>query len=316
VGGASGLAAARVIARVRTWLVRNLFSSPVNTLLTVLVAGFLWLTLPPIYEWAVGGATLAGSSKAACTGDGACWTFIKLRLHTFMWGHYPDEELWRLAVATVLLVVFAVPVMRDRVRHRGIFIVLLLTVFPVLAGILLVGDVPGLPYVDTSLWGGLMLDVTIAFVRRFDMETESALLWETRMHVGFKFGTMAIRARREGVGHPYGCNQLWSSTMEQLSGAWRSGNLWAHSVFTAEADGCPLRVETFELFALSRVLCESANAFFTKSSAIALSLRWRRYYASRRGCTYLISGNNGRGVLLTPRCGRTVHRVVSRCKCG
>ncbi len=66
-----------VVARVTAWLRRNLFSSPVNTLLTVLVAGFLWLTLPPIYEWAVGGATLAGSSKAACAGDGACWTFTR-----------------------------------------------------------------------------------------------------------------------------------------------------------------------------------------------------------------------------------------------
>src|SRR5258706_288158 len=54
--------------------------------------------------------------------------------------------------------------MRERVRHRGLFVVLLLTVFPVLAGILLVGGVPGLPYVDTSLWGGLMLDIIISFV--------------------------------------------------------------------------------------------------------------------------------------------------------
>src|SRR5258706_9339987 len=54
--------------------------------------------------------------------------------------------------------------MRERVRHRGLFVVLLLTVFPVLAGILLVGGVPGLPYVDTSQWGGLMLDVIVSFV--------------------------------------------------------------------------------------------------------------------------------------------------------
>jgi general L-amino acid transport system permease protein len=159
IGGAPGSP-----GRAFDWLRRNLFSSPWNTLLTALVLALLWLVVPPFLDWAVFGATVSGNSKAACTGDGACWTFIKLRLHTFMWGHYPDEELWRLGAAALLLVAFAVPVMRDNVRHRGLFVVLLLTVFPVIAGILLVGDVPGLPYVDTSQWGGLMLDVIISFV--------------------------------------------------------------------------------------------------------------------------------------------------------
>ena len=151
-------------ARVVDWLRRNLFSSVTNTLLTLLVLALLWLVVPPFFEWAITHATIAGDSKDACTGDGACWTFIKLRLHTFFWGHYPDEELWRLVLAAGLLVAFAAPVMRDRIRHRGIYVLLLLTLFPLLAGILLVGGVAGLPFVDTSLWGGLMLDVIISFV--------------------------------------------------------------------------------------------------------------------------------------------------------
>ena len=155
-----GLQAERVLG----WLRRNLFSSPVNTLLTVLVVGFLWLTLPPLFEWTIFGATLFGSSKASCTGDGACWTFIRLRLPLFLWGHYPIGELWRLGAALLLLVGFAVPVLREHNRHRGRAVLLLLTVFPLLAGVLLVGGVPGLPYVDTSQWGGLMLDVIVSFV--------------------------------------------------------------------------------------------------------------------------------------------------------
>jgi general L-amino acid transport system permease protein len=151
-------------ARAIDWLHRNLFSSLSNTLITLLVLALLWLVVPPFFNWAVEKATLAGSSKDACTGDGACWTFIKLRLHTFLWGHYPTAEMWRLAVAAALLVAFAAPVMRDRIRHRGIYLVLLLTLFPALAGILLVGGVAGLPYVDTNEWGGLMLDVIISFV--------------------------------------------------------------------------------------------------------------------------------------------------------
>jgi general L-amino acid transport system permease protein len=152
------------LARAAGWLRRNLFSSPASSLLTLLVLGLLWLVVPPFWDWAVANATLAGDSRAACTGDGACWTFIKLRLHTFAWGHYPAPELWRLGAVAVLLVAFAVPVMRQGTRHRGWFVAALLFLFPLLAGLLLVGGVPGLPYVDTSLWGGLMLDLVVSFV--------------------------------------------------------------------------------------------------------------------------------------------------------
>jgi general L-amino acid transport system permease protein len=153
----------REAPRVFDWLRRNLFSSVSNTLLTVLVVALLIMVVPPVFNWVIGDATISGDSKSACTGSGACWTFIKLRLHTFFWGHYPDAELWRVALAALLLVVFSVPVMRDNVRHRGLFLLLLLTVFPLIAGILLIGGLAGLPYVETSEWGGLMLDIIISF---------------------------------------------------------------------------------------------------------------------------------------------------------
>ena len=151
-------------SRIVDWLRRNLFSSISNTLLTLLVVAAFALIVPPVFNWAIADATISGSDRSACTGDGACWTFIRLRLHTFFWGHYPDSELWRLALAAALMVAFSVPVLRDRTRHRGLSLLLLLTVFPLLAGTLLIGGVPGLPYVDTSQWGGLMLDIIISFV--------------------------------------------------------------------------------------------------------------------------------------------------------
>ena len=150
--------------RAYDWLRRNLFSSVSNTILTIVVLVFLWLVIPPFFDWMIGDATIAGATKAACTGDGACWTFIRLRLHLFLWGHYPDDQLWRVAVAALLLVGFSIPVLRDGTKSRGLWLLLLLLVFPVLAGILLAGGVPGLPQVDTDQWGGLMLDVIISFV--------------------------------------------------------------------------------------------------------------------------------------------------------
>ena len=59
---------------------------------------------------------------------------------------------------------FCIPVLRDSVRHRWLWLLLLLALFPALASLLLWGGVFGLDYVDTTLWGGLMLDVIISFV--------------------------------------------------------------------------------------------------------------------------------------------------------
>ena len=85
-------------------------------------------------------------------------------------------------------------------------------------------------------------NVTLCFFRRHDTP-ESRLLHDTRMHCGFKFGTMTIASRRSGTGHPHGCNELWSSLMEQFAASWRLGQLSAHSVFCMEADGVPLRAD-------------------------------------------------------------------------
>jgi len=152
------------VARVLDWLRRNLFSSIANTILTLVVLAVLVWAVPPFVAWTLTDATISGSAKSACSGDGACWTFIRIRFPQFFYGHYPSEEIWRVNLAGLLLAAFSIPVLRDNVRRRGLWLLLLLTAFPVLAGILLVGGLPGLPYVDTSRWGGLMLDVLIAFV--------------------------------------------------------------------------------------------------------------------------------------------------------
>lgn len=88
-------------------------------------------------------------------------------------------------------------------------------------------------------------DVTLCFFRRYDTP-ESAELFATRLHCGFKFGTTTMQARREATGHPDGPGAMWSSLMEQLAEAWRAGQIGAHSVFCMEADGVPLRADWLE----------------------------------------------------------------------
>jgi general L-amino acid transport system permease protein len=146
------------------WARRNLFNSVFSSVLTIIVLVLAGLVLPPLFRWAVTHATIAGTTRAACTGDGACWTFIRVRFPHFVYGNYPPDQYWRVNVAFALLVAFCTPVLRDRVSRRWVWVLLLLIVFPALAAVLLWGGVLGLAYIDTSLWGGLMLDVIVSFV--------------------------------------------------------------------------------------------------------------------------------------------------------
>jgi general L-amino acid transport system permease protein len=150
--------------RAAEWLRRNLFDTGLNTLLTLVVLVFLALIVPPLVRWAVVHASLSGATRAACGPEGACWTFIRVHLPLLFFGRYPAAERWRVVAALLLLAGFAVPVLREHVRRRWLWVLLLLTVMPLLAGILLAGGVLGLAPVETNAWGGLMLDVLIAFV--------------------------------------------------------------------------------------------------------------------------------------------------------
>ncbi|HKM63700.1 MAG TPA: amino acid ABC transporter permease [Acidisphaera sp.] len=146
------------------WAKRNLFGSVLNTALTLITLAALALTVPPLVRWAVTNATITGVTRAACGPDGACWTFIRVHLPLFLVGRYPADERWRLGAAALVVIACAIPLFRRHTRHAGLSVILLLTAAPVLAGVLLAGGVPGLPAVDTSLWGGLLLDVVISYV--------------------------------------------------------------------------------------------------------------------------------------------------------
>jgi general L-amino acid transport system permease protein len=146
------------------WMRRNLFSAPFNGALTIVFLVMACLVLPPLFRWAVTHATISGTTRAACSDDGACWTFIRVRFPHFIYGNYPSDEYWRVDGAFALVAAFCAPALRDNTRHRWLYVLLLLTVAPGLAWILLSGGVFGLTYVDTSLWGGLMLDVIVSFV--------------------------------------------------------------------------------------------------------------------------------------------------------
>jgi len=150
---------------VLKWLKDNLFNSPFNSVLTLLCLYLLWVTIPPIVNWAIFEATISGNSREACEGiGGACWTFIKVRFDQFMYGFYPVEQRWRVNLAFVILIVAAVPLFVSRFRHKITLGAGLILIYPVIAYYLFHGGAFGLPVVETAKWGGLFLTLVIAGV--------------------------------------------------------------------------------------------------------------------------------------------------------
>jgi len=146
------------------WLRKNLFDSPLNGALTLLAVYLLYVTVPPLVQWAFIDADWSGTRSEDCTRAGACWVFIGVRLNQFFYGFYPVAEQWRVNLALALLVVFTLPLFIKRFALKQWLGALLLVVYPVIAFYLLVGGRFGLSHVETSKWGGLSLTLVIAIV--------------------------------------------------------------------------------------------------------------------------------------------------------
>ncbi len=149
------------------WLRRNLFSSPFNIALTALASYLIYLTVPPLLRWALLDATWSGDSREACQANsGACWVFIRVNFEQFMYGFYPEAQRWRVNIALLLLILGATPLFLPAVSNKfkvrwGLG---LLVLYPLVAFVLFKGGLFGLPVVETSRWGGLLLTLVIAGV--------------------------------------------------------------------------------------------------------------------------------------------------------
>lgn len=143
------------------WLRDNLFSTPLNTFLTLLGIFILYSIIPPFIQWAYIDADFAGSTREQCTGEGACWVFVKEKMDMFMYGFYPEGERWRLKLG---LIGFVVLIISFKLLKNVKIKFALFNIYLILAGILVIGGVFGLEFVPTDKWGGLMLSIVVAAV--------------------------------------------------------------------------------------------------------------------------------------------------------
>ncbi len=163
-GNGTALPPPRQVVGPVAWVRDNLFSSPLNSALTIMGVAFLGIVFPPLFRWLVIDAAWSGATREACGEGGACWVFVKVRLNQFLYGFYPVAEQWRINTVVVLLAALLGYFASGLARGRTYVNIVVLAGFPFIAFVLLAGGLLGLPPVETARWGGLMLTLTIAVV--------------------------------------------------------------------------------------------------------------------------------------------------------
>jgi len=147
------------------WMRTNLFSSWINTAVTLALAYLVIRWAVGFIEWGVINAiwSVPNNQTQACRdlqGTGACWAVIAEKHRFMLFGTYPYEEHWRPALVCLLFIgLFVVSAMRRFWRWE---LAILWAVVLTAIGVLMWGGVLGLPYVPQERWGGLPITLILA----------------------------------------------------------------------------------------------------------------------------------------------------------
>ena len=148
------------------WARKNLFATPLDSVLTVLGAAFLLWVVPPLYGFFFGNAVGPGGTVEQCRLEnaGACWAYIVAEMNFFIYGFYPVQEFWRPNLVFALGALLLTPMLIPKMPFKRLNAVLLLIVYPIVSYILLAGGLFGLRVVPTEQWGGLLVTLIISVV--------------------------------------------------------------------------------------------------------------------------------------------------------
>jgi general L-amino acid transport system permease protein len=153
------------------WMRANLFSGPLNTVLTLLALYIVYVALPPIVRFFFIDAVWTGADRDVCRPEvvkqpvGACWAYVADKINYFVYGSYPAHLRWRVDIFFALLALGIGWMLWLDAPKRTWGAIYFFVVFPILAYVLLSGsDWLGLETVPTSLWGGILVTIVVSLV--------------------------------------------------------------------------------------------------------------------------------------------------------
>ena len=124
------------------WVRVNLFNSLPNTIFSIVILYVMYLTLSSIWQWGVADAVWFADTRRECFDisiNGACWAGVIAWLDNIFYGRYPREELWRVNLGLLMLLLWIAPLWLPRVKAKiaiGLSVVFL---YPFLAGYIFSG---------------------------------------------------------------------------------------------------------------------------------------------------------------------------------
>ena len=158
---------------------KNINTSNFNAVLSTSIILLVIFALPPLLNWLIFDANIAGDTKEACTGGGACWVYIKVWFNRFMYGMYPNAEQWRVNITFIAVLAFMAAgffVPAKLKNYLSLYYVLILPVISflliyfIISGGMFEFDLGifgvyefGLVWVETGAWGGLSLTFLVSF---------------------------------------------------------------------------------------------------------------------------------------------------------
>ncbi|KAB0268163.1 amino acid ABC transporter permease [Microvirga brassicacearum] len=151
------------------WVRENLFSSPLNGLLTIFVFYLLYVIVPPIIDFLFINAVWTGTDRDACRAEtaghriGACWAFVIDKINYFTYGSYTISERWRVNIFFLMLAVGVTWLLWLRAPRRDLGALYFFWLFPTFSYVLLTG---GNMDLGGGFWVGFVV-VSALFIGAF-----------------------------------------------------------------------------------------------------------------------------------------------------
>ncbi len=123
------------------WLRANLFSSPLNSLLTIVFGVLSFMILWRVFNFAIVNAVWTGADREACAAqiNGACWPMIADKLPQWVYGFYPIDQRWRVNLCFLAFAAGVIPMLIPSAPHKKWNALYLFLIFPLLTLVLLTG---------------------------------------------------------------------------------------------------------------------------------------------------------------------------------
>ena len=126
---------------VQGWLRANLFSTPLNSVISIVLAVFVLWIFWGLLNFTILDAVWSGTSREDCLGDGvgACWPMVTDKFPQWIYGFYPIDQRWRVNILFIVAILALTPMLMPSAPYKLWNALFLLIAFPLLTLILLTG---------------------------------------------------------------------------------------------------------------------------------------------------------------------------------